>query len=172
MAFDIFEMLFGRSPEMKQASKFTPQQQDFQSMLLQMLGGPTGEGMNWLQQILGGDESAFAEFEAPIKRQFEQEVVPGIAERFAGMGTGGAQNSSAMQQTMGRAGQELSENLAAMRAGLKSDALSKLAGLMGIGQQQGVENMYQPYEPGVFDQFARGAGAGAGKSGMQWFLGG
>jgi len=175
MAFDLGRWLFGSSPEMKQAPTMTDQQQQFQNMLLNMLGAPTGSGFDYLQQILSGDEEAFKAFEDPIKRQFEQEVVPGIAERFAGLGSGGAQNSSAMQQTLGRAGTELSQNLAQLRAGLKSDALSQLQGLMGFGQQQAFQPAYDPGGYGVVGGFLTGAGEGAGqalgKAGMNYFLG-
>lgn len=172
MAFDLMDWLVGHSPEAKQLSTQTDQQNQFQEMILSMLGGPTSQGFDFLQQILSGDEDAFKDFEAPIKRQFEQEVVPGIAERFAGMGTGGAQNSSAMQQTMGRAGGELSQNLAQLRSGLKMGALQQLQGLMGVGQKQAVENVYDPGAYGVVGGLLQGAGEGAGKAGMQYFLGG
>lgn len=171
MAFDLMDWLIGHSPEMKQQSALTPQQQEFQSMLLNMLGGSSGMGFDFINQILSGDEEAFKDFEAPIKRQFEQEVVPGIAERFAGMGSGGAQNSSAMMQTMGRAGSELSQNLAQLRSGLKMGALQQLQGLMGLGQQKSVENVYDPGAYGVVGGMLQGAGEGAGKAGMQYFLG-
>jgi len=175
MAFDLMDWLVGHSPEKKQFETLTGQQQDFQNMILNMLGGPTGMGFDFLQQILSGDEDAFKDFEAPIKRQFEQEVVPGIAERFAGMGTGGAQNSSAMQQTMGRAGTELSQNLAQLRSGLKMGALQQLQGLMQPGMQSAFENVYDPGSYGIVGGMLQGAGEGAGqaagKAGMQYFLG-
>ncbi len=128
MAFNIMDWLFGHSPEMQQANKFTNQQQGYQQNMLQGLGQPTGSGLEYLQQILSGDDSAFADFEAPFKQQFDQETVPGIAERFAGMGSGGAQSSSAFQQTMGRAGTELSTQLAGLRAGLKGQAYNSYKG--------------------------------------------
>jgi len=171
MAFDIMDWLVGHSPKMKQTSKFTEPQQQFQEMLLSMLGGPTGQGMDWISQLLSGDEEAMKAFEAPAMRQFEQEVVPGIAERFAGMGTMGAGDSSAFQQTMGQAGKELSENLQQMRSGLKFNALQALQNFMNPAMAQGRENMYDPGSYGIAGGALQGIGQGAGQAaGMSMFL--
>jgi hypothetical protein len=77
-------------------------------------------GLQYLMQILGGGEEGFKNFEAPFMRQFNEQTIPGIAERFAGAG---AQSSSAFQQALGQAGAGLSENLAALRSGLQMQAL-------------------------------------------------
>jgi len=171
MAFDIMDWLFGHSPEGKQMTTQSGGQTGLQNQLLGGLGGPTGQGMEWLQKILSGDEEAFKDFEAPMKAQFERETVPGISERFAGMGSGGAQDSSAFQQTLGRAGQDLSMNLGAMRSGLKMNALQQLQGLMNPAMKQGFENVYDPGSYGLVGGAAQGAAEGAGKAGMAYFLG-
>lgn len=156
----------GTSGGYKQLSTQNPQQQQLFSQLMQGLQGAQGSGMDWLQGILSGGQSAFDAYEAPYKRQFEQETVPGIAERFAGMGSGGAQSSSAFNQTMGQAGSELTENLAALRGGLQQNALSSLQGMMQQGYQPTFENIYQqPTQgiiPGMLSQAAAGAGQGVG----------
>lgn len=171
MAFDLMDWLIGHSPEGKQFGKLTPEQQGFQNQILQMLGGSSGMGFDWINQILSGDEEAFKAFEDPIKRQFEREVVPGISEKFAGMGSGGAQDSSAFQQTLGKAGADLSTNLAALRSGLKMDALKQLQGFMSPAYTQAFENVYDPGAYGVVGGMLQGAGEGAGKAGMNYFLG-
>lgn len=170
MAFDVMDWLFGHSPELKKANKFTDQQQGFQQNLLQGMGQPIGSGLEYLQQILSGDPEALKAFEAPMMQQFEQDIIPGIAERFAGMGTAGAQDSSAFQQSLGRAGKELSTNLAAMKQGLMGQAMQQLQGLTGQGMQTGIENMYDPGSYGLVGGFLQGAGEGAGKAGMNYFL--
>jgi len=151
----------------EQIQNMNPQQQQLMSQLLSQLGGAQGSGMEWLQQMLSGDPEAMAAFEAPYKRQFEQETVPGIAERFAGMGSGGAQSSSAFNQTMGQAGSELSQNLAALRGGLQQNAMNSLQGMMGQGYKPQFESMYkQPTMgilPSMMGQFAQGAGQGLSK---------
>jgi hypothetical protein len=148
-----------------------PQQQQLMSQLLSGLGGAQESGMEWLQKMLSGDEGAFSDYEAPFMRQFEQETMPGIAERFAGMGSGGSQNSSAMQQTMAQAGGELSQNLASLRGGLQQNAMGLLQGMMGQGYQPTFENTYQQPTTGIIPGMIQGAGQGvssyAGMKGMK-----
>ena len=66
--------------------------------------------------------------EAPMMRQFREEIIPEIATRFSGLG---ARNSSAFEQAIGSAGAGLQERLAALRGGLALQAQND------IGQQQG-----------------------------------
>jgi len=153
----------GTSGGYKQLSTQNPQQQQLFSQLMQGLQGAQGSGMDWLQGILSGDQSAFDAYEAPYKRQFEQETVPGIAERFAGMGSGGSQSSSAFNQTMGQAGSELTENLAALRGGLQQNAMSQLQGMMSQGYQPTFENIYEQPTQGILPGMAQGLASGAGQ---------
>lgn len=157
----------GTSGGWEQIQNMNPQQQQLMSQLMSQLGGAQGSGMEWLQKMLSGDPEAMAAFEDPYKRQFEQETVPGIAERFAGMGSGGSQSSSAFNQTMGQAGSELSQNLAALRGGLQQNAMNSLQGMMGQAYQPQFESMYkQPTMgilPSMMGNLAQGAGQGLGK---------
>jgi len=158
------ELLFGAKEKESQMTTMTPEQQQILQMLSQYLsqGGP--EMFNYLSGILSGDPESFEAFEAPIKRQFEEEVIPGIAERFGGMG---AQSSSGFQQALGKAGAGLSENLAALRAQLKMGAAQQMAGLMGQGLgTRSFENVYMPQQPGLLHGLASGAGQGAGAAMM------
>lgn len=85
-----------------------------------------------LPQLLGRAQGMdMGAFEAPYKRQFEQEIIPGLAERFAGLGAG-SQSSSAFQQALGQAGAGLTENLAMLREQQQQNALQSLAQLLGI----------------------------------------
>lgn len=113
-------------------STFNPQQrQAFQQLLGQLMGGqtadirqnPTFQGANsFLQNLYGGGQQGFETFAAPYKRQFNEQTVPALAERFAGMGAG-AQSSSAFQQALGSAGAGLSENLASLRGNMQLQGL-------------------------------------------------
>ena len=163
------DFLFGKKHKEKttQLPTMTGQQQDFLSQILSMLqGGQGGVGMGIgnLQQLLSGSPEAFAAFEAPAKRQFEQEIIPSLSERFSSLGQG-AQQSSAFGQQLGQAGAGLSENLAAMRAALQQNAISQL---MGLGQsalgQRPFENIYTPKSrsSGLFGSLAPGIGQGIG----------
>jgi len=147
----------------EQVQKMTPEQQQMFKQLLPMVQQGQQSGMQWINDILSGDPEAMAKFEAPYKRQFEQETVPGIAERFAGMGSHGSQRSSAMDQTMGQAGRELSENLAALRGNLQMNAMNQLQGMMGTAYQPTFESMYRQPTQGFFGGLASGAGQGFGQ---------
>lgn len=139
------------------ASTFNPaQQQGFQQLIQQLLGqggqqtnvaqNPAFQsGQSYLQQLLSGSPEAFQNFEAPFKRQFEEQTIPALAERFSGLGAG-AQSSSAFQQALGQAGAGLSENLAQLRSALQMQALPQaqqyaqqpfqnLLSLLGINTQ-------------------------------------
>lgn len=73
------------------------------------------QGSGFLQRILSQDPELMRQFEAPAMRQYNEEIVPAIAERFAGTGS---LNSSAFQHAMAQAGTGLAERIASMRAQL------------------------------------------------------
>lgn len=92
-------------------------------------------GSSYLQNLLNGGPNAMAEFNAPYMQQFQQQIIPGLSERFAGMGTGaGALGSSAFNQTLSQAGSGLQSTLAALRQQI-----------MGQAAQQGLQYAQQPY---------------------------
>lgn len=156
------ELLFGRKPKMKQLPTMDPQQQQLLSQLLGGLGAPAGAGLQGLMQLLSGEPGAFEAFEAPAMRQFEEQIVPGIAERFSGAG-GGAQQSSAFQQALSQAGAGLSERLAAQRGELQTGARSQLMQLLGLGlQQRPFGYGQQAGTPGFLGGITPGIGAGLG----------
>ncbi len=145
------------------------------------------QGNSYLSNLLNGSPEAYAAFEQPYLQNFEQSIVPGIAERFAGAGTGaGASSSSALYNSLAQAGRGLQTDLAGLRAGLQTQAAplalqqaqlpfaQRLAGL----NAQPYQPTYKPAQPGFFDQAASGLVGGfndvLGKSLGQWgqnFLG-
>jgi len=129
-----------------------PRQQALFSQLLGGLGGQGGAlnmGMGNLSQLLSGSPEAYQAYEAPAMRQFQQQIIPGIAERFSRWGQG-SQQSSAFGQQMGQAGSMLSENLAAQRGGLQQNALSQLIALLGMGTQTPTQQTF--YTPSYRSQ--------------------
>jgi hypothetical protein len=140
--------LFGQKGKFEQLPTVTPQQKAILDQLLGGLGGPLGSGLENLQQLLSGDPEAFEAFAAPARTQFEQQTVPGIAERFTGLGEG-AQRSSAFGQTLGQAGAGLEEALSAQRAGLQSQALQQLQGLLGAGMTPQFQTAQIPGQGGA-----------------------
>lgn len=81
-------------------------------------------GSKYLQDLFDEDSEAYQKFEAPYLRQFREQTVPMLGERFAGFGAG-AQSSSAFQQALGSSASELSENLAALRGNTQLSALGE-----------------------------------------------
>jgi len=64
-------------------------------------------------QGLGGGQFGQSPIAQNAQRNFQQNTVPGLAERFTSLGQG-AQRSSAFQGALGQAGSELNQNLAGM----------------------------------------------------------
>lgn len=163
---------FGTEDKVKQANLYTPEQQ---RALVDYFNNPIqqtplyGSGASYLQNLLSGTPNATAEFNAPYLQQFQQQIVPGLSERFAGMGTGGgALSSSAFNQTLAQAGTGLQATLAQLRQQLLGQASQQALGyaqqpysnlLGGLGMRQ-FENIYKPGSPGAGQSLLGGAAGG------------
>jgi hypothetical protein len=174
----ISDFLFGRKDQMKQQPLLNLQQQQALSQFLQQgidKNPLYGAGSNYLQNLLSGSPESFQNFEAPYLQNFQQNIVPGIAERFAGGlgygGTGaGALSSSALNNSLAQAGRSLQGDLAGLRSGLQMQALPQALGyaqqpysnqLGGLGVRS-FENTYQPGNIGFLGQGLQGALGGLG----------
>lgn len=82
------------------------------------------EGSDWLSRLFN-DPDFFKAFEAPLQRQFEEETVPGLANRFAGMGTGGSTQSTGFRNQVGREGSKLHEMIASLRGGMQQQGVNQ-----------------------------------------------
>ena len=167
--------LTGTPGRIQALPNLSPEQQQLFGQLIQALSGGGGQGgqegllsggLQNLQQMLTGDASAF---ETPAMRQFNEQIVPGIAERFSGMGEG-AQQSSAFGQQLGAAGAGLSENLAMQRANMQQQGLQQLMQLLGMGTQSQFQYQQIPGQEGFLQPFAKGVGQAAGTAGMMALL--
>lgn len=140
-------------------STFSPDQQQLFSQLSSLLGPLLSQSGSYYQDLLSGSPESFERFEAPYKRQFEEETIPALAERFAGMG---GLSSSGFQQSLGQAGTALSENLAALREGLRSQVpgqiMSNLQNLLGMQTQA-----FLPKQKGFGRSFLEGLAPGVGQ---------
>lgn len=172
------EFLMGSDSEMR------PYNEDSLQALMSMLNGEGIEGnqnfqggSNFLQQLFGNDPSFWQNFEAPYMQNFNERIAPGIAERFAGMGTGGgALSSSGLNNSLAQAGRGLQSDLAAMRGGMQ---LQGLNANLAYAQQpyankmnaaQAIPNQYyeRPGEAGFLQSMA----PAAGKAATSYFTGG
>lgn len=151
----------GKEPKVKQMNKYNPEQMQFLSQLRQQSQGATGNAFNYINSILGDDEKTYKDFEAPAMRQFQEEIVPSILERNTSMGGG---NSSALNQSLGRAGKELSTDLSAQRAGLKQNALQHLMNYSQMGLQQETSPYIKGGSQGAFEMLAPSLGQAGGNA--------
>lgn len=125
--------LTGSDPKIKRERRFSkPAMEELEKMQTGQGGIGTSPlyqaGSDWIMRLLSGDTSLF---DAPLMQQFEQKTVPQIAERFGGMGAG---SSSALNQTLAQAGQDLTTQIANVRANLMNQLLP-----------QGLNYAQQPY---------------------------
>ena len=158
MAFGNFlNFLFGKGEELQQVPRFTQPQQDIFSQLQQGVSGAIPQGFEQLLSILGGSPEAARQFEAPAMRQFEEQILPTIAERFTGLLGEGAQRSSAFGQQLGQAGAGLAETLQAERGGRQQNALTQLMQLMQTGLTPQFQTLLRQRQPGLLETGAKGA---------------
>jgi hypothetical protein len=138
MAFwdDLGGFLFGSDPSFEKLSTKTPEQeralQGYFNNPIQN-NGTYQAGNDWIQKILSNDPSAYAAYEAPLMQQFQQQIIPQIAERFGGLA--GNAGSSALNNSLAQAGKDLSTNIGGIRAGLQQNAVN-----------QGLQYAQQPYQ--------------------------
>ena len=170
-----FDAIFG-SDKMKKVSTMTKGQQKILSELEQLLGpqGQAGQGMRGAlglqQQLMDPSSQAVQQFSQPYMNQFNQQTIPGLAERFAGTGAmGGALSSSGFGQALGAAGGNLQAQLAQLKAGLGQQAAQSLMGQYGnmTGQALSAQPFgYQQQGPsamgGMLQGWAQGGFGGAG----------
>lgn len=155
----------------KQIDTLSDEQQTLFHQMLQALQGPGaggayGDAADYYRSILSGDPEAFKAFEAPERRRFQQEIIPGLSEQFAGMGAGGL-SSSGFRNAAVEAGTDLSERLAQIRANLRSGAASGLANLGSQAFQPTFENVYEKPTSGFLEK----AVDLAGQAGSAYLLG-
>ncbi len=170
----ILGSIFGSRDKLRQLPTMDPfQQQAFQRMFQNPINESPlySSGASYLQQLLSGSPESTQAFEAPYLQQFNQQIVPQIAERFAGMGTGaGAGNSSALYNSLSQAGGNLQTNLAGLRSGLQMQALPQALGYaqqpysntLAASQVSPFAYQNQRGQQGLLGGITGGLGQGAG----------
>lgn len=161
----------GTPGKWEQKSLLGPEQQGLYKQLLNAgqgrgAGGAFGQSADYYRDLLSDNSSTFNQFAAPEQRQFNEQTIPGLAEQFAGMGSGNLSSSGFRNAAVG-AGADLSERLGAIRAQLRQQGAQGLAGIgqQGLGQYN--ENIYMPGTPGLFDTISQGIGSAIGGLGSQ-----
>jgi len=151
---NLMEILFGKPERKEKLSTLNDQQNDLFNNFLQTLSGQ-GQGndvfnqlFNYFSGLTGNDSETQKQLEAPIMRQFNEQIIPQLAEQFAGMGSGNL-NSSAFQNQVAQSGVDLSERLGALRAGLRQQGAQGLQQLASGAFQPTFENVVRPQTPGL-----------------------
>ncbi len=157
----------GNNEQRENVSNLRPEQEGLYNQLQGAAqgggnGGAFGDAANYYRNNLSDNPADFNSFAAPALRQYNEDIVPGLSEQFAGMGAGGL-SSSGFQNAQIQGATDLSERLGALRANLRQ---SSAQGLQNIGQQglgQYSNNMATTQSsPGFLSQAAPIAGAAAG----------
>jgi len=110
---------------------------------LPLYNKPQISGMNSLLQQ-GLQNTNFAPIEQQELTRFNQQTIPGLAERFTAMGDSG-QRSSGFQQALGGAAGDLGARLAALRSQFGMQQL-------GMGMRPQFENIFTPRQAGGLEQ--------------------
>lgn len=130
-------------------------------------GGAFGQSSDYYRGLLGNDDTDFNAFSAPQMRQYNEDIVPGLSEQFAGMGSGGL-SSSGFRNAQVQGATDLSERLGQIRANLRQSGAQGLQQIGQTGLQNYSQNMVtQPGSEGLLSVAAPIAGTAAGA-----FLGG
>lgn len=138
---------YGTPGHVQQFPRFAPEQE---AAMRSLLGG----GLQGLSQT----DLSFEPIAERARKQFREETIPGLAERFTALG--GGQRSSAFGQQLGRAGSDLESQLAALGSQYNLQKFGALTNLSRLGLEPAYETTYFPAQPGAYQMFAQGAAQG------------
>jgi len=162
--------LFTGTPEKREnVSTLRPEQEGgFQDLQAAAQGRPStgafGKTANYYNNLLSDDSADYNAFAAPQMRQFNEDIIPGLSEQFAGMGAGGSGLSgSGFRNAAIGAGTDLSERLGAIRAGLRQQGAQGLQNIGQLGLGNYSQNMVtEQGTPGLLASVAPAVGTAAG----------
>ena len=164
---------FMGTPEKREnVSLLTDRQQGLHDQLMNSLNQQGAEGSfgniaDYYRNLLSDDSADYNSFSAPMLRQYNEDIVPGLSEQFAGMGSGGL-SSSGFRNAQIQGATDLSERLGALRSGLRQQGIQGLQNLGTLGLQPISQNMVtQPGTQGFISSVAPVVGNAIGS-----FLGG
>jgi len=130
-------------------------------------GGAFGDAADYYRNLLSDNSADYQAFANPMLRQYNQDIVPGLSEQFAGMGSGGL-SSSGFRNAQIQGATDLSERLGALRAQLRQQGVQGLQNLGQLGLGSFSQNMEtDPGTEGFLSQVAPLAGIG-----LSAFMGG
>lgn len=149
---NFLQSLFGSKEKTEAFQRYNPQQEQ---VLNQLLGGGQQllpQSFDFLNMLLSQSPEAQEAFERPALRQFQEDIIPGIAERFIGRYGPGSTQSSGFQHAVTGQASRLAENLAAQRANRGLQGVQQLQSLLGGGLTQRSDQFIRPARPGALAQ--------------------
>jgi hypothetical protein len=168
----------GGNGDVWQQSLLTPEQQKLHAQLVNAAmqegaGGAFGTSADYYRNLLSDNPEDLKAFAAPELRRYNEEIVPGLSEQFAGMGSGGL-SSSGFRNAQIQGATDLSERLGAIRANLRQSGAQGLTNIGQLGLNPVVENLRNTPQPSSGDIFSGIAGEalpGAISGLTDWFKG-
>lgn len=125
-------------------------------------GGAFGSAADYYRNLLSDQSADYNAFAAPMMRQYQEDIVPGLSEQFAGMGAG-ALNSSGFRNAQIQGATDLAERLGQLRAQLRQQGAAGLSNIGGMGLQSFSQNVAtRPGTQGFFGAIAPAIGTGIG----------
>ena len=161
------DFLLGTPEVRENVSNLRPEQEPLYEQAVQAglgegAGGAFGESADYYRNLLSDDSEDFDAYAAPQMRQYNEDIVPGLSEQFAGMGAGGL-SSSGFRNAQVQGATDLSERLGQIRANLRQAGAQGLQHAGQIGLQGYSQNMAtQPGSEGFLSQIGPAVGAGVG----------
>lgn len=159
---------FTGSPEKREnVSTLRPEQEPLYRQLVNAgmkrgAGGAFGQSSDYYRDLLSDENADMDAFSAPAMRQYNQDIVPGISEQFAGMGAGGL-SSSGFRNAQIQGATDLAERLGAIRANLRQSGAQGLSNIGQMGLQNFSQNMVtQPGSQGLLGSLAPAIGGAIG----------
>jgi len=144
---NFWDWLTGSPDKLKKLPTGTKQQENVHNNVLQQAlnmsqsGGGYDLAQQYFNNILGpNQQDAFNQFSAPYLQQFQEQMLPQIAERFAGAG---ALSSSGFGQALGGATSDFQAQLAQLFSQLQQQSAGAQTNQYNQLTQQGLN--YQPY---------------------------
>lgn len=159
---------FTGTPEKREnVSTLRPEQENLYNQLVNAgigrgAGGAFGGAADYYRNLLSDDSADYDAFSAPMLRQYSQDIVPGLSEQFAGMGSGGL-SSSGFRNAQVQGATDLAERLGALRASLRQSGAQGLANIGSQGLGSFSQNMItRPGTEGFLSSVAPALGTGLG----------
>ena len=164
------DWLFGSEDKLEKVPTGTPGQErlhnDILGQLKKMLkgGGGYSQANDYYNNLLQPGQEGLDQFSEPYLQQFQEQILPQIAERFGGMG---ALSSSGFAQALGGAGAGLQSQLAQLFSQLQGNAAQQQQGQFNNLSQLGLNHQQFGYQnkkgsAGMLGPLATGAASALG----------